>query len=141
MVGALKHQPASYSLVIGFLSNFAFSHMVLSLLEIKRALISLKVPKFVHLFNCNSIQAFKFYASKRRYFDKLVEISFLPLARDGGSESGFSLSSTIVGFILQKDGIHKARDTYKRYVLWKWNQCWVLFAIICCMSFPILYSS
>ncbi|CAI8611490.1 unnamed protein product [Vicia faba] len=62
------------------------------------------------------LKALKFYASKRRYFDKLVEISFRPLARDGGSESGFSLSSTIVGFILQKDGIHKARDIYKRFL-------------------------
>jgi U3 small nucleolar RNA-associated protein 6 len=49
-----------------------------------------------------------------------VEISVFSLARDGGSESGFSLSSAIVSFILEKDGIHKARDIYKRYV--KWNQ-------------------
>lgn len=62
------------------------------------------------------LRALKFYASHRRYFDKLVEISVLSLARDGGSESGFSLSSAIVSFILQKDGIHKARDIYKRYL-------------------------
>jgi len=62
-----------------------------------------------------------------------VEISVLSLARDGGSESGFSLSSAIVSFILQKDGIHKARDIYKRYE--QWNQCGVLFSIVCCMGF------
>ncbi|KAI5414571.1 hypothetical protein KIW84_040164 [Lathyrus oleraceus] len=81
-------------------------------LACKQILTKVPVSKSENLWQ----KAFKFYASKRRYFDKLVEISFLPLARDGGSESGFSLSSTIVGFILQKDGIHKARDTYKRFL-------------------------
>jgi U3 small nucleolar RNA-associated protein 6 len=83
--------------------------------------------KFLNLYLSNClIQALKFYASQRKYFDKLVEISVVSLARDGGSESGFSLSSAIVSFILEKDGIHKARDIYKRYV--KWNQLAMLFA-------------
>ncbi|XP_058763364.1 uncharacterized protein LOC131636785 [Vicia villosa] len=79
---------------------------------LKEILTKVPVSKSENLW----LKAFKFYASKRRYFDKLVEISFRPLARDGGSESGFSLSSTILGFILQKDGIHKARDIYKRFL-------------------------
>lgn len=118
-----------FKIIISDTTNVLFSNFILKLdldlyfsLVIKFRVKSLKVPKFVHLSNYNSMQAFKFYESKRRYFDKLVEISFRPLARDGGSESGFSLSSTIVGFILEKDGIHKARDIYNRYVLCKWNQ-------------------
>ncbi|KAG4929206.1 hypothetical protein AAZX31_17G011900 [Glycine max] len=62
------------------------------------------------------LKALKFYANQRRYFDKLVEISVVTLVRDGGSENGFSLSSAIVSFILQKDGIQKTRDIYKRFL-------------------------
>ncbi|MED6144110.1 hypothetical protein PIB30_012467 [Stylosanthes scabra] len=62
------------------------------------------------------VQGLKFYANQRQYFDKLVEISVVTLTRDGGSENGFSLSSAIVNFILQKDGIQQARDIYKRYL-------------------------
>lgn len=43
----------------------------------------------------------------------------MSLARDGGSENGFCLSSAILRFILQKEGIQQARDIYKRYVLKK----------------------
>jgi len=49
-----------------------------------------------------------------------VEISVVTLVRDGGSENGFSLSSAIVSFVLQKDGIQQARDMYKRYVQWNY---------------------
>ncbi|KAF7842434.1 U3 small nucleolar RNA-associated protein 6-like protein [Senna tora] len=60
--------------------------------------------------------ALKFYANQTQYFDKLLEISVVSLARDGGSENGFSLSSAFVRFILQKDGIQQARDVYKRFL-------------------------
>lgn len=79
-----------------------------------------------HISNCHLIQALKFYANQRQYFDKLVDISVISLTRHGGSENGFSLSSAIVTFILQKDGIQQARDIYKRYVLW--NLLRVLFS-------------
>ncbi|KAK7303514.1 hypothetical protein RJT34_14421 [Clitoria ternatea] len=61
-------------------------------------------------------KALKFYANQRQYFDKLVEIAVVSLVRDGGSENGFSLSSAIVSFMLQKDGIQQARDIYKRFL-------------------------
>ncbi|KAL0305946.1 UNVERIFIED_CONTAM: hypothetical protein Sradi_6011900 [Sesamum radiatum] len=38
------------------------------------------------------------------------------LAKDGGSDSGFSLSSTIVNYILQRDGVESAREMYKRFL-------------------------
>ncbi|GAU18402.1 hypothetical protein TSUD_202910 [Trifolium subterraneum] len=84
-----------------------------SLFELLRQILTkVNVSKSENLW----LEALKFYASQRKYFDKLVEISVVSLARDGGSESGFSLSSAIVSFILEKGGIHKARDIYKRYL-------------------------
>ncbi|KAI9122631.1 hypothetical protein K1719_006471 [Acacia pycnantha] len=62
------------------------------------------------------VMALKLYANQRPYFDKLLEISVTTLARDGGSENGFSLSSAFVKFILQKDGIQQAREIYKRFL-------------------------
>lgn len=63
------------------------------------------------------IQALKMFSCRKEYFDKLVEISTVSLAKDGGSDEGFSLSSAIVNFIFQKDGIQNARNTYKRYII------------------------
>ncbi|RVW46023.1 U3 small nucleolar RNA-associated protein 6-like [Vitis vinifera] len=63
------------------------------------------------------IVALKFFSNHKHFFDKLVDISLVSLAKDGGSENGFCLSSAIVNFVLQKDGIQSAREMYKRYVL------------------------
>ncbi|XP_057462272.1 uncharacterized protein LOC130752506 [Actinidia eriantha] len=60
--------------------------------------------------------ALKFFSNQRHYFDKLVELSLVSLTKDGGNDDGFSLSSAIVNFVLQKDGIQRARDMYKRYL-------------------------
>lgn len=60
--------------------------------------------------------ALKFFGDRRRYFDKLVEMSLGLLAKYGGSDDGFSLSSAIVKIFLQKDGIQSAREMYKRYL-------------------------
>ncbi|XP_057960911.1 uncharacterized protein LOC131152959 [Malania oleifera] len=62
------------------------------------------------------LMALKFFASKKMYFEKLVEISMASLAKHGGSECGFSLSSAIVNFVLQKNGIQHAREMYKRFL-------------------------
>lgn len=62
------------------------------------------------------MQGLKYFSNHKRYFDKLVDISLSSLIRDGGSDDGFSLSSAIVNFVLQKNGIQSARDMYKRYV-------------------------
>lgn len=66
------------------------------------------------------LQALKFFANQKRFLDKLIEISLASLARDGGSENGFSLSSAIVNFVLQKDGVQHAREMYKQYVASFW---------------------
>lgn len=44
-------------------------------------------------------------------------MSVLLLAKDGGNDSGFSLSSTIVNYVLQRDGVKSAREMYKRWFL------------------------
>ncbi|KAK6149739.1 hypothetical protein DH2020_017264 [Rehmannia glutinosa] len=62
------------------------------------------------------IMGLKYFANQRRHFDKLVETSILVLAKYGGSDSGFSLSSTILNFILQRDGVESARKMYKRFL-------------------------
>ncbi|PIN13593.1 HAT (Half-A-TPR) repeat-containing protein [Handroanthus impetiginosus] len=62
------------------------------------------------------IMGLKYFATQGRHFDKLVETAFLLLARDGGCDKGFSLSSTIVNVILQRDGVESAREMYKRFL-------------------------
>ncbi|XP_076900477.1 uncharacterized protein LOC143554653 [Bidens hawaiensis] len=62
------------------------------------------------------LMGLKYFSSHKHYFDKLVDISVSSLIRDGGSDDGFSLSSAIVNFVLQKDGIQSARDMYKRFL-------------------------
>lgn len=90
------------------------------------------------------MQALKFFANKRRYFKKLVEISLNLLARDGGSDDGFSLSSAIVNFVLQKDGIQSARDIYKRYTSKSLARTsyFINFVIFspCLQLYPIIFS-
>ncbi|XP_057764925.1 uncharacterized protein LOC130985808 [Salvia miltiorrhiza] len=62
------------------------------------------------------IMGLKYFANQRRYFNKLVEMSVLLLAKDGGTDSGFSLSSTILNYVLQSDGVESAREMYKRFL-------------------------
>ncbi|KAJ7946307.1 U3 small nucleolar RNA-associated protein 6-like [Quillaja saponaria] len=62
------------------------------------------------------LMALKFFANHRDYFDKLVEISIASLAKDCGSETECSLSSAVVNFVLQKDGIQNARKIYMRFL-------------------------
>lgn len=84
-----------------------------SLFELFRQILTkVSVSKSENLW----LKALKFYANQRQYFDKLVEVSVVSLVRDGDSENGFSLSSAIVSYILQKDGIQKTRDIYKRFL-------------------------
>ncbi|KAJ0450248.1 putative U3 small nucleolar RNA-associated protein [Helianthus annuus] len=61
------------------------------------------------------LMGLKYFSNHKHYFNKLVDISLTSLIRDGGSDDGFSLSSAIVNFVLQKDGIQSARDMYKRF--------------------------
>ena len=62
------------------------------------------------------LQGLKYFSNQKHHFEKLVVISISSLIRDGGSDDGFSLSSAIVNFVLQKNGIQSARDMHKRYV-------------------------
>ncbi|PIA28791.1 hypothetical protein AQUCO_06600006v1 [Aquilegia coerulea] len=56
--------------------------------------------------------AIKFFSNHREYFDKLVQVFMALITRY--TEGGFSISSAIVNFTLQRDGIHRAREMYKR---------------------------
>ncbi|XP_030533419.1 U3 small nucleolar RNA-associated protein 6 homolog [Rhodamnia argentea] len=60
--------------------------------------------------------ALKVFSNQNQYFDKLVEIAFVALAKNGARESEFSLSSVIVNFVLQKDGVERAREMYRRFL-------------------------
>ncbi|MBA0864271.1 hypothetical protein Goshw_001246 [Gossypium schwendimanii] len=62
------------------------------------------------------IMALKFFANQKKSFEKLIELSLKAVAKYGGSENGFSLSSAVVNFILQKDGLKHAREVYKRFL-------------------------
>lgn len=62
------------------------------------------------------LMGLKYFSNQKQYFDKLVDISVSSLIRDGGSDDGFSLSSAVVNFVLQRNGIQSARDMYKRFL-------------------------
>ncbi|KAI9197765.1 hypothetical protein LWI28_004030 [Acer negundo] len=62
------------------------------------------------------LMALKLFANQKQYFEKLVDISLISVAKDGGGENGFSLPSAIITFVLQKDGIQHAREMYKRFL-------------------------
>ncbi|XVF87754.1 hypothetical protein PTKIN_Ptkin18bG0145800 [Pterospermum kingtungense] len=62
------------------------------------------------------IMALKFFANQKKYFEKIIELSLRSVAKYGGSEDGFSLSSAVVNFILGKDGLQHAREVYKRFL-------------------------
>ncbi|KAL8130159.1 hypothetical protein V2J09_019314 [Rumex salicifolius] len=83
--------------VFGLLSNF-----------LKRALISDAESLW--------LMALKSFGSNNTYLHCLMEISIATLTRDGGSDDGFSLSSTFVKSVFEMNGIKEARDLYKRYL-------------------------
>ncbi|XP_058095151.1 uncharacterized protein LOC131240736 [Magnolia sinica] len=62
------------------------------------------------------LMAIKFFANKKEYFDKLVQSFLLLMAKGGGSEVQVSLSSAILNWIFQKDGIKHAREMYRRFL-------------------------
>ncbi|XP_024983638.1 U3 small nucleolar RNA-associated protein 6 homolog [Cynara cardunculus var. scolymus] len=62
------------------------------------------------------LMGLKYFSNHKHYLDKLMDISLSSLIRDGGSDDGFSLSSAIVNFVLQRNGIQSARDMYKRFL-------------------------
>lgn len=69
------------------------------------------------LMKCELIvsQAFKIFAQQKKYFDKLVEMSILSVAKgNNGSDPLFSLASVVVKRVLRAKGIHRAREIYKR---------------------------
>ncbi|XP_071714040.1 uncharacterized protein [Rutidosis leptorrhynchoides] len=79
----------------------------------------LQVPlKKISVYKAESLwlMGLKYFSNQKSYFEKLVEISISSLIRDGGSDDGFSLSSAIVNFALQRNGIQSARDMYKRFL-------------------------
>jgi len=63
----------------------------------------------------DAFQAMKLFFHDKVFFEKLVKISTLSLSLAGGSDSGASVSSAIVGWYLQRDGMKHARKMYKRY--------------------------
>ncbi|KAH6823502.1 U3 small nucleolar RNA-associated-like protein [Perilla frutescens var. hirtella] len=79
---------------------------------LKNILLKVSVSEAENLW----IMGLKYFANQRHHFEKLVEMSVLLLAKDGGNNSGFSLSSTILNFILQRDGVESAREMYKRFL-------------------------
>ncbi|CAE6172083.1 unnamed protein product [Arabidopsis arenosa] len=62
------------------------------------------------------LMAFKFFAHQRTYLDKLIEMSILSATKSHGSDHVFSLSSTVVKFVLETKGGHSARKIYKRFL-------------------------
>lgn len=62
-------------------------------------------------------QAIELFSNDKKYFGKLLDLALVSLAKDGGQDDGFSLSTALVNFILLNNGMQQARDFYKRYVI------------------------
>ncbi|KAJ1287354.1 hypothetical protein BS78_02G003400 [Paspalum vaginatum] len=60
--------------------------------------------------------AMKLFYHEKGYFEKLVKCAMLSLSLPSGSDSGASVSSAIVGWYLQRDGMKQARKMYKRFL-------------------------
>lgn len=58
----------------------------------------------------------KLFSNNKEYFEKLVKVIILSVAEDGGSDCAATISSAVVNWVLQRDGIQRAKETYKRYV-------------------------
>lgn len=61
------------------------------------------------------LQALKVFSNNKDLFQKLLKYVMIALARAGSTDSGFSITSAIVNWVLQRDGIEQARELYKRY--------------------------
>ncbi|EEF43845.1 U3 small nucleolar RNA-associated protein 6 homolog [Ricinus communis] len=79
---------------------------------LKNALTKVSISQAEELW----VMAIKLFAVEKHYFEQLVEMSFISVAKDGGGDHGFSLPSAIVNCVLQKNGIQFARETYKRFL-------------------------
>lgn len=62
------------------------------------------------------VLALELFANDKKYSGKLLDLSLVSLAKDGGTDDGFSLPATLVDFIHRKNGIQQARDFYKRLI-------------------------
>ncbi|KAM1224180.1 hypothetical protein ACFX2G_044074 [Malus domestica] len=123
----------AHNLCCGKFPNSAKVRVLWASIEMKhstRDLISLSKDKLLSIFELVKdgltrlsiseaeslwVMALKFFASQKHYFDMLVEVAVASLIKYRGSDEGFSLSSIIVNFVLQKDGIAHARVMYKRF--------------------------
>ncbi|KAJ4703888.1 U3 small nucleolar RNA-associated protein 6-like [Melia azedarach] len=86
---------------------------ILSIFELLRSILTkVSVSEAESLW----FMALKFFINKKSYFEKLVEISLISVAKDGGGEYGFSLPSAIINIVLQKEGIQQAREMLKRFL-------------------------
>jgi hypothetical protein len=63
----------------------------------------------------NAFQALKLFSHEKIYLEKLVKCAMLSLTLAGGDDCGTSVSSSIVGWYLQRGSMKRARKMYKRY--------------------------
>ncbi|WOL10412.1 hypothetical protein Cni_G19167 [Canna indica] len=62
------------------------------------------------------LMALKVFSNNKGYFERLVKVLIVALGKVGGSYSGASVSSAVVNWVHQREGIQRARDTYKRFL-------------------------
>ncbi|XP_062189942.1 uncharacterized protein LOC133892975 [Phragmites australis] len=60
--------------------------------------------------------AMKLFSHEKIYLEKLVRCAMLSLSSAGGGDCGASVSSAIIGWYLQRDGMKQARKMYKRFL-------------------------
>ncbi|CAL9137932.1 unnamed protein product [Musa acuminata var. zebrina] len=62
------------------------------------------------------LMALKVFSNNKGFFEKLVKFLMLALGKAGGTDSGTSVSSAVVNWVLQREGIQQARVMYKRFL-------------------------
>ncbi|KAJ0983039.1 hypothetical protein J5N97_011294 [Dioscorea zingiberensis] len=60
------------------------------------------------------LMALKFFSTRKKHFEKLVQSLMMELAKASKSDNGYTIAFAVVSWVLQRDGVKRAREMYKR---------------------------
>ncbi|KAH7662036.1 U3 small nucleolar RNA-associated protein 6 [Dioscorea alata] len=62
------------------------------------------------------LMALKFFSTRKKHFEKLVQSLMMDLAKAGQSDNGYTIAFAVISWVLQRDGVKRAREMYKRFL-------------------------
>ncbi|KAJ0982963.1 hypothetical protein J5N97_011218 [Dioscorea zingiberensis] len=62
------------------------------------------------------LMALKFFSTRKKHFEKLVQSLMMELAKASKSDNGYTIAFAAVSWVLQRDGVKRAREMYKRFL-------------------------